>query len=255
MAEPTWGLLKKAQDNEQLIDEAVAAAIAAHETDPDAHTGAGEALETHKSQETVDHPVGSVLADKESHSEEITRCVFESLDSWGTIGTVGLDELLGAKLYIEWGAVNLSELYGTVVYLGHFLNYAKDVMFQTTFWLDTETNANAYALLGNYVNDNNLEGFGFQIINGVVKGFWGDGADPTFTADLNINPETPHVYRAQYSAANLNVKFYVDGVLKATIENISPVGDFEPNVYFQYKATAATDGYMHVKNLTIARQA
>ena len=255
MAEPVWGQLAKAQDDNETIEEAVVRLIAEHEADAGAHTGAGEALETHKTQAVADHPVGSVVADKESNVETIIKCFFESLDGWATAGNVGLDELLGAELYIEWGAVNVSHLSGVITYSGNFIAYAKNMLFQTTFWLDDTINNKAYALLGDYTGDTNLHGFGFQIIAGVVKGFWGDGANPTFTANLSIDPTDSHVYRAQYNATDKNVKFYIDGILKATIADISPAGDFEPDIDYRHEATGEADGYMHIKNLTISREA
>lgn len=255
MADPVWGQLAKAQDNPETIEEAIVRLIAEHETNAGAHTGPGESLETHKTQETVDHPVGSVVADKESNTETLTKCFFESLDSWTTTGSVSLDEVLGVKLYIEWGAVNVSTLSGIITYAGNFIAYAKNILFQTTFWLDETTNTKAYALLGDYTSDTNLYGFGFQILAGIVKGFWGDGTSPIFTANLNITVTTPHIYRAQYNGTDKNVKFYIDGVLKAIIEDISPAGDFEPDIDYRYEATNTIDGYLHIKNLTVSREA
>jgi len=255
MADPVWGLLPKSQTDAETIEEAIVRLIGEHETDSGAHTGSGESLETHKAQDIIDHPVGSVLADKETTYETVIKCFFESLDGWTTSGTAELDELLGAKLYIEWGVVDVSTLSGVVTYAGNFLAYAKDMLFQTSFWIEETTNTTVHALLGARNSDINLEGFGYQIIDGVVKGFWGDGASPTFTADLSIDATDPHVYRAQYNATDKNVKFYIDGVLKATIEDITPVGDIEPDIYFRYEATDTIDGNMHIKNLTVSREA
>ena len=64
MTLPNWGQQEKAQDNPQTIDQAIAAAIAAHEADPTAHLGVGESLEQHKSFEIIDHPAQSVVLDK-----------------------------------------------------------------------------------------------------------------------------------------------------------------------------------------------
>jgi len=255
MADPVWGLLPKAQDDPETIEEAITRLLNAHLADAGAHADASESLEVHKDQATLDHPVGCVVADKETNDETIIKCYFESLDSWSIVGDTALDEALGARLYIEWGVTNLSTLSGTITYAGNFLAYAKDMLFQTTFWLDEVTNTKAYALLGNYAGDANLSGFGFQILAGTVKGFWGDGAGPTFTADLSIDPTDSHVYRAQYNGTDKNVKFYIDGVLKATIEDISPGGDFEPDIDYRYEATDAQDGSMHIKNVIVSREA
>lgn len=64
MADPTWDALAKNQIDPELISEYVAAAIVAHESDPEAHLGAGESLEQHKTNDVIDHPAESILNDK-----------------------------------------------------------------------------------------------------------------------------------------------------------------------------------------------
>ncbi len=64
MVDFTWGTLPKAQDDPQLITEAIAQAIADHEADPEAHLGVGESLEQHKTNEVIDHPAVSIVPDK-----------------------------------------------------------------------------------------------------------------------------------------------------------------------------------------------
>jgi len=255
MADPVWGQLAKAQDDNQTIDQAVAAAIAAHEADADAHTGAGESLETHKSQEVIDHPEGSILADKESHSEIIIKSAFESLDNWTTVGTVTLEGWPGADLYVIWGGPDLSRLYSNLLYHTNWLYYDRNILIQATFWVSEANHTKTYFFLGGYVNDNNIYGFGFQIIGSVIKGFWGQGANPTFTADLGVDL-TPHVFRAEYNDTNENVKFYIDGILKATIEKISGLADVdEPSLEYRIMTTdEESEFHLHVGNVVLARQ-
>jgi len=64
MSEFTWGDLPKNQIDPQLITEAITEAINAHESDPEAHLGAGESLEMHRQNEILDHPASSIVADK-----------------------------------------------------------------------------------------------------------------------------------------------------------------------------------------------
>ncbi len=64
MALPLWGQLEKSQDDSQTIEEAIAAAIVAHEEDPTAHLGPGESLQAHKADDIIDHPAQSVVLDK-----------------------------------------------------------------------------------------------------------------------------------------------------------------------------------------------
>ena len=69
MTLPLWGSLEKAQDDAQTIEQAIDAAIIEHENDPTAHLGAGESLQSHKSEEIIDHPALSIVPDKFSNEK------------------------------------------------------------------------------------------------------------------------------------------------------------------------------------------
>lgn len=59
-----WGNLAKATNDPTRIDEAIAEAVVAHNDDPDAHLGQGQALESHRAAEIIDHRAESVVNDK-----------------------------------------------------------------------------------------------------------------------------------------------------------------------------------------------
>lgn len=61
---PPWGELPRATDDNQKIDEAIDAAITAHNEDSEAHLGDDEALEVHRQNTVIDHPAESVVNDK-----------------------------------------------------------------------------------------------------------------------------------------------------------------------------------------------
>jgi len=254
MAEPVWGQLAKAQDNDQTIDEAIAAAIATHEADPDAHTGAGESLETHKAQGTVDHPVGSIVADKLSTTELVAECSLETLDNWNTKQHATLENWPGARLVHDEGLDEPGILASEPTTAGDFLDENKNMLIQATLYLYDDTTNTAYIILGDYTNDTTLYGFGFQIINGVVKGFAGGGASPTFTANLSIDATTLHVYRAQYNYTDDNIKFYIDGILKATITGARAKLSMGAKIYFRYSEETQTDSFMQIYNIIVGRQ-
>lgn len=250
-----WGMLYKALDDDQTIAQAIAAAIATHETDPDSHTGEGEALETHKAQEVVDHPIGSVVADKLSHTELVAEANFESLDAWTITGTVTLQGWTRVSLYIETGGVEISKIVSLVDGPDEFIDFTKNMLFQTILYLTDKTNKKAFLMFGKYTNDTTMTGFGFEIVNGVVKGFWQNSVGLQKTADLGINAEAIHVFRAQYSAANKKVSFYIDGVLKGSITDANINGiTAEGWVSYILKTNGETDGSMIIKNVIISRQ-
>jgi len=86
MADPSWGMLAKALDDPQTINEAITEAIAAHEADSEAHLGVGESLETHRAQDVIDHPAESIVPDKiitNFYSDQAIMSSFQSLDAFG----------------------------------------------------------------------------------------------------------------------------------------------------------------------------
>lgn len=59
-----WGNLERATGDNTLIDEAISEAVNAHNDDPDAHLEAGQALESHRAAEIIDHRAESIVNDK-----------------------------------------------------------------------------------------------------------------------------------------------------------------------------------------------
>lgn len=68
MADPVWWMLQKSLSDIQTIAQAIAAAITAHNDDPDAHLGVGQSLQSHRASEIIDHEAQSIVADKFSSS-------------------------------------------------------------------------------------------------------------------------------------------------------------------------------------------
>lgn len=59
-----WGSLDRAVNDDTKIDEAIDIAINAHMANPDAHLGEGEALQSHRAADIIDHRAESVVNDK-----------------------------------------------------------------------------------------------------------------------------------------------------------------------------------------------
>jgi len=69
MTLPLWGQLQKSLDDTETIEQAIERIVAEHNAEPEAHLGTGESLSEHKHTTVLDHPAGSVLADKFSDDE------------------------------------------------------------------------------------------------------------------------------------------------------------------------------------------
>jgi len=98
MAHVTWKHLRKAQDDDETIEQAIERIVQEHNDNNEAHVGEGQSLQSHKASEIIDHKARSIIYDKIGEmevSEEhrkfdklIFSTHFESLDGYG-VGTSG----------------------------------------------------------------------------------------------------------------------------------------------------------------------
>lgn len=223
MADPVWGALAKAQDNNETIEEAIVRLITAHEADAGAHTGSGESLETHKTQDIVDHPAGSIVSDKipagqlslEQYSYEryVTQIDIEDLCinkySGSAFGGSLYGELQASAVIDDWetATVGGDEAYNLIG------DETKDPMFRFRLEPSITANFETYFGIGNFLEDSAL---GFKIVDGDVYGVWWDTDPVEHLIDLNFTLSGPHSYSLETLDGEF-VKWYIDGVLMETL--------------------------------------
>lgn len=252
MSVTVWGLLSKASDNAQTIEEAIQQAIADHNADEEAHLDEGQSLAQHITENVLDHLAGSVVADKLGANEDRLETTFESLDNWQTNGEVALEGWPGVSLYIETGAVEQSNLYSQILYAGGLWDFSRDMLLQFSGWFDFSEDFDCAVTFGLYTSPTDMEGFGFLIVDGVLKGAFSDGGAPTLTSAISVDLTVPHVYRAFYDSGTSVLSFYVDGVLEATL-SVTPFEiSADPELRAQLKTNGTIDGYFRMKKLMLA---
>lgn len=250
MADPVWGQLSKAQDDAETIEEAIARLITAHEADSGAHTGSGESLETHKAQDIIDHPAGSILADKETFTEVVSKCNFGSLDGWHISDALWVKiQAYGAALIAaEYGVENNSWIKQNISWSEGFTAWDKNWMIQFVAWSNYGTGV---TFRGGLIGDGFQEGFGLEFLNGDVRGFLQNGAAYTYTSYFTIDHTDIHTYRAIYDRTEEEFQFYVDGVLKGTIAKTTHTPGEDMNTWFDLTANQEQDEInVYVKSVT-----
>jgi len=225
MADPNWGLLEKSQVDDETIEEAIDRLIAAHDNDADAHIGAGKSLNTHKTQETVDHPAGSIIEDKYADqsvpgekfkfSQFKLETYFESIDAYtSAVGTSGSIDLALASILLATGADDNSwaMLNGEAWTEGDATNYLKNPRFIVIAKVMDITEQEANMMAGSM----DIEGFGFKIEDGTLYAVHLKNTDE-YKTDISagITVTDWHRYKAIYTSGE-KIEFYVDDVLKAT---------------------------------------
>jgi len=247
MADPAWGALAKAQDDPQTIDQAIAAAIATHESDSDAHLGAGESLETHKSQEVIDHPAGSVLGDKQTWGELVITDNFTVPGRWNKIGAWEEFDLHGVNLHIE-AATEVKAFYTQPANGQWDIDAADDGMVQIAveFASDEEkatvhTGAFDFSTPYNTHNQTLIRGMGFKLVDNVLKGIWRYGGTTYETDAITFDFYFIMILRVQYDAATKTANFYRNGELVGSITIEGATGTLASGMFHRIDGHSTTD--------------
>lgn len=194
MTLPLWAQLEKAQDNNQTIEQAIAAAIVAHEQDPTAHLGEGESLQAHKHDPIIDHPAQSVVLDKTPYQnyEQFLNGLGEQNwsnedGSWGT----NTDTIKAASLFSQSSFIGIGGL-------PHPVGSAypdSDLMYQFRLQLAHGGNSNGNLRFG-FTND--------LLDSGARMVFEKDGT----TWKWNIYSASTLVHTFSISTSNTLTKYY-----------------------------------------------
>lgn len=254
MSTETWGMMPKSQIDDETIEQAIDRITEDHNNDPEAHLAEGQSLTSHRAAEIIDHRIGSVVSDKLSHQEEVFFCSFESLGAWSTSGNVSLDGWPGVNIVVEDGGSTNSSLSSTVVHSGNFQDYTKDMLVQESNWHDVDDQSDAVFGLGFFNAWGNYDGFGFEWVSGVLRGFWKGISTVLYTDEILLDVTSVHVYRAQYVAADQAVYFFVDGIDAGNIAIENPTNDIEPQIFHNLKLTGGDTDVWRARAVLLSRQ-
>jgi len=215
MADPVWGNLAKAQDDDETIEEAIARLIAVHETDPDAHTGAGESLETHKSQEVIDHPAGSVVDDKPKINKFSVQSSWESLDGWTQAG-INFN-------YFGYMEINTTTVLNNIAYLTNpsddqynlTPDKTKSPIFETVAYVGGGGNREARIGMGDLDAD---EGVFFKYSSTKVYASYYDADNIEHDTELSgVSATGLHKLRIEIEW-EVEIRWYIDNILAHTLD-------------------------------------
>jgi len=253
MSEPTWGLLAKSAVDPEKIEEAIDRIIDDHNDDPDSHLAAGQALQSHKAAEIIDHVVGSVIADKLTHTENVLRANFESIGAFTTSGSVTLESWGWVRLYVEDGAVNESYLRGSFEWSNWFV-FDKDYLAQFACSVGVSPNYTVYLAFGAFLDDSSAwYGFGFKLTSSGAYGFFKCGSNYYLTSLITNDNSLEHVYRVYYDNSDDEVEFFIDGVSKGTIAKTGTPPDDTGHVEVNVVPGSSSDGNVELHEIIVSR--
>lgn len=209
------------QDDPRTIAEYVADELTDHNEDPEAHLVEGGSLALHKSEDIIDHPQGSVLADKWTNSELDFTTTFENLASFYSFGDTselwpGFLSDPSGTLWANRAGVLIDGESG-----GLEMNTANDLLVQFSFAVEQTSNSKIVMRLGegSPVETNFRRGIGAYVENNSLKFFAGNAAGTTVneSSAITINDNQTYILRVFSNSQSGEIECYLDGVLVATL--------------------------------------
>lgn len=212
MTLPLWGQMQKAQDDPETIEEAIARMIAEHEADPEAHLGEGESLSMHKHETVIDHPAGSVLADKKTSSEIVYDL---PPGSGGVLTRSGISSITGLRLLsleTEEGGTQTSQAIALAFPGFNPFANTRDSLVETMVYFDLsgENIQDIWFGITHNTTPGNT-GYGFKWDGTQVRGFARFGSTTYYTSALSVATRTLGIFRAQFVASQNTVFFFYNG--------------------------------------------
>ena len=251
MVNPVWGQLNKDFDNPQKIEQRIAEMIEAHESDPEAHLGVGESLETHRANEVIDHLAFSVLDDKLALDENKIEVLFNSLSGITKTGGVEQDGINTIFLYSQNSSSpqNLFASVGEMTKMSE-LSFSRFPRFMTSLMVTQTTQQTGYILAGETDEGN---GFGFKIENGELLGlFFNKNNQEQKIKLLDLVAWTNYKVEARADYTNGKIDFFVDNVLKNSLSGL----DFNFNMtmkpsvpWVDFRSTGSGGRYLYLRSV------
>lgn len=222
MSIDTWGMLPKSGTDSETIEQAIARMIQEHDDDNTAHLEPGQSLQEHHSSDVIDHPAGSILADKISNREMMFFFPFESFDKYD-ISSAGVTQSLAGFRLDTSATINTARWVRAHVSSGMaHVNSNKAISFQFIGSLSGSGNYLAYGVAGGINTYEESPGIGFKFQNGslyAVEHVWAEEDFEEYTSLISdVDVSQKHIYRVDVDTDENIAYFYVDGVQKTSLE-------------------------------------
>lgn len=211
MTNPVWGQLEKALDDNETIEEAIARLISEHENDSSAHANSGESLETHKTQDVMDHPQSSVVPDKLDYRDFNFNFNYQDIAGFDSTGYAEAVNMR-LKLYVESGVNDTAWANFYPFNTTLWGNTAKNILLETGLWIDHNDEAT--------MNIEWMRTF-FEIEGDRIRGgSWINSDEITYYTDwYSIDMTKLRVIRALHITGENKTYFYIDGNLIGTVND------------------------------------
>ena len=255
MADLIWGNLEKSLDDPTTIEQAINNAIEAHNNDPEAHLGAGQSLENHKTADVIDHPAGSITTDKSTLGLCDYNLFFSDYSGWSksSVGTgFSYTPELG-QVYFEMSDDNVKgNLFSEVLSFQNYVRLKNSFTISTQISLDGGQNTNDFIYWGIDVYDYAISpAFGFVIKDEKIFVAYRQFSSPATPVliDLNLSATfdgLPRIFRIDYDNQSDTMIWSYNGGFVHSIANASSVCSFNFDSDIGYSFNMKNADYLGV---------
>jgi len=252
MAIINWGLLSKSAVDSEKIEEAIARLIDVHNDDESSHLDVGQALQSHKAAQIIDHLAASIVEDK-LKDWSVTpikiamlffTTFFESLDGYEKTAGVSLNTSLGRVEMATTAVTNNYQYLEKLVYYTYSdWDWDHDRFFEMTVDVTAVTDQEVWLVTGALGTGNHL---GFKIVDNKLYGTVADDTTEKTVELLTVVAFDVYKLYFEYVAGS-KIDFYVDGVLLGTITENLPTGIVKANDVFDFYILTKADAIKRVR--------
>jgi hypothetical protein len=228
MGDMTWGALPKNQTDPSLITDAISAAIAAHNSDPDAHMASGQSIDLHRVNDVLDHPAGSVKNDKSSFNGFNYDLKFADYSTWSKYkaGSVYSFSQDNTEIYFE------SSPSGAAGYNRLYKNFSNSPSILSSYFISanilTENTPGSsqywsFGLFDSFLAVNRVQGFKYSG-GKLYASLFNASANTHMDYELvgvNIFDNSEHNLRLYYDATLKQYTWFIDGSQVYFYDNIA----------------------------------
>lgn len=254
-----WGGVPKAQDDSTTIDDAIAAAVSAHNDDPTSHMAAGQSIDVHRTNDVLDHPQGSVLADKGTQTEWVMQDSFSTTDVWDGTNATKVAGTYGLLFYPTSSSGTSAKLIAGIPFWDDLNFGTKEIVLQFGVFGNVPS-GNQFALFGagtdwTYISS---AGLGVKITHTQIQLYQEAYPNRYFGTAVSFADQAYHIVRIHLSPADNAVMLYIDGVLVDTMaihlgNDDNPSDVFESRV--EKNGAASLTAQISIYNLYLSHQA
>lgn len=243
-------MMPKSQSDAETVEQAIDRLIAVHNDDSQAHIGPGRSLTEHRINDVIDHPSGSILADKIAARQIWFDYSLYTLEGWAGVGAPFILRTPGVEISTPSGTAATYFLYAQPVDTYNWFDWSKNMYFEAFVQINAINGRYRAFNIGGSVGDNVL-GFRWE-----SNKLWADckinGVDHSEEI-VGAVVSGLRNFRAYVDPPTGEVRYEIDGTLVKSIAGLTLVGADTSGVTISTKRVSGVTDTWAIYNMVHGR--